>query len=160
MPPPGFVRYNLASMNPAPSTKRPRSVTLTLWGVFLLGVWNLGRALALGQQRSLLQELASRPDPTFRLILALVWGVVFIGLAEALRRKRPFTRRLIPLAIAGYALYEISLILVFAVDALARQTLGLEALLAAGAVGLSYWALNRTAVADYFSNQVPASRRP
>lgn len=142
-------------MHPAPPINRPRSVTLTLWGVFLLGVWNLGRALALGLQRDLLRELASHPDPTFRLILALVWGVVFIGLAEALRRKRPFTRRLIPLMITGYALYEIGLILFFAAG-LAWQTLGLEILLAAGATGYSYWALNRTAVSNFFTNQEPA----
>jgi hypothetical protein len=139
-------------MNPASSTNRPRSVTLTLWGVFLLGVWNFGRALALYQQRDLLQELAARPDPLFRLIVALVWGVVFIGLADMLRRKRPFTRRLIPLGILLYTLYELGQIAIFAPATLARQALPFDALLALGGVLFSGWALNRTAVSPYFSN--------
>lgn len=86
----------------------------------------------------------------FRLVIALVWGVVFLGLAEALRRKRPFTRRLVPLLIAGYALYEVGLILVF--TATAGQTLILDGLTAVSAVAFTGWALNRTAVTNYFQN--------
>jgi hypothetical protein len=137
-------------MHPTQRNKRPRSVTLTLFGVFLLGVWNFARALALGQQRDLLQELAAKPDPMFRLVIALVWGAAFLGLAEALRRKRPFTRRLVPLLIAGYALYEVGLILVF--TATSGQTLILDGLTAVSAVIFTGWALNRTAVTDYFQN--------
>ncbi len=139
-------------MNLASSTNRPRSVTLTLWGVFLLGVWNFGRALALGQQRVLLQELGAHPDPTFRLIVALVWGIVFFGLGDMLRRKRPFTRRLIPLSIFLYALYEMGLIILFAAAAPARQSLLLDALLVLSGVLFSGWALNRTAVYAYFTS--------
>lgn len=140
-------------MNPALPTTRPRSVTLTLWGVFLLGVWNFGRALALLQQRELLQELEARPDPVFRLGMALVWGVMFAGLAVALYRRRPFTRRLLPLMIAVYAFYEIGLILIFTVAG--PSTLVLETLLAAGAVGFCYWALNRPVVTQYFEINTP-----
>ena len=140
-------------MYPAQSSRRPRSVTLTLWGVFLLGVWNLARALALGQQRDLLQELAAKPDPTLRLVIALVWGAVFLGLVEALRRKRPFTRRLIPLTIMLYTLYEIGLILFFTTAA--RETLALDILTAVGLVAFTGWTLNRTAAAPYFHNNAP-----
>ena len=140
-------------MYPAQSSRRPRSVTLTLWGVFLLGVWNLARALALGQQRDLLQEFAAKPDPTLRLVIVLVWGAVFLGLVEALRRKRPFTRRLIPLTIMLYALYEIGLILFFTTAA--RQTLVLDILTVVGLVAFTGWALNRMAVAPYFHNNAP-----
>ncbi|MCZ7667936.1 MAG: hypothetical protein M5U34_12460 [Chloroflexi bacterium] len=42
------------------TAQRPRSVTIILWGVFLFGVWNVGRALALYQQMDLLLELALR----------------------------------------------------------------------------------------------------
>lgn len=149
------VRYNLARMNPAQPANRPRSVTLTLWGVFLLGVWNLGRALALGQQRDLLKELAAQPDPVFRLMMALVWGVIFLGLAEALRRRRPFTRRLIPVLIGLHALYEIGLILFFTTT-IARETLILDIVLAGGGVAFTAWALLRTAVSHYFIAQEPS----
>ncbi|MBK8988093.1 MAG: hypothetical protein IPM39_18825 [Chloroflexi bacterium] len=113
----------------------------------------MARALALGQQRDLLQEFAAKPDPTLRLVIALVWGAFFLGLVEALRRKRPFTRRLIPLTIMLYTLYEIGLILFFTTAA--RQTLALDILTAVGLVAFTGWALNRTAVAPYFHNNAP-----
>jgi hypothetical protein len=137
-------------MKPLAPTVRPRSVTLTLWGVFLLGIWNVGRALAISQQRALLQELAAQPDPLIRLLLALVWGVVFFGLGEALRCKRPFTRRFIPLAIALYAFYEFSLLIFFAPTTPAQTTLVFDGLLALLGITVTTWALNRTAVAPYF----------
>lgn len=145
-------------MDLAQPAKRPRSVTLTLWGVYLLGVWNFSRALALSQQRALLQELASRPNPAYRLIMALVWGIVFIGLAEALRRRRPSARRLIPLMLACYALYETGLIffvLTLNMNA-TRQALALETVLIVASVVFTFWALNRTAVSRYFIDQESA----
>ena len=109
----------------------------------------MGRALALGQQRELLKELAAQPDPVFRLMMALVWGVIFLGLAEALRRRRPFTRRFIPVLLGLHALYEIGLILFFTTT-ISRETLILDMLLAGGGVAFTAWALLRTAVSHYF----------
>lgn len=137
-------------MNPPQSAGRPRSVTLTLWGVYLLGIWNVGRALALFQQRELLQDLVARPDPMFRLLMALAWGCAFFVLAEGLRKKRPFTRHLIPLSIALYALYEISLLAFIAPVHPPWTILAFDSLLALLGVGIATWALNRTAVAPYF----------
>ncbi len=131
-------------MDPSSPTGRPRSVTLTLWGVFLLGIWNVGRALALLQQRELLQELAARPDPMVRLLLALAWGCAFFVLAEGLRRKRPLTRPLIPLAIALYALYEISLLVFIAPVRPPWTILAFDSLLALLGVSFSWWALRKT----------------
>jgi hypothetical protein len=139
-----FVRYNLSKMDPSSPTGRPRSVTLTLWGVFLLGIWNVGRALALFQQRELLQELAARPDPMVRLLVALMWGCAFFVLAEGLRRKRPFSRPLIPLAIALYALYEISLLAFIAPVRPPWPVLAFDSLLALLGVSFAWWALRKT----------------
>jgi hypothetical protein len=133
------------------STKgRPRSVTFTLWGVFLLGVWNFGRALALSQQMDLLLEIAVQPDPRFRLIVALIWGFVFIGFWWFVRQKRPFTRKLLPLILILYAVYELSLTILFAQTPLAKQAISLNLSFYLGLILFITWALNRTAANNYF----------
>jgi len=139
---------NHASLAP----HQPRSVTFALLGVFLLGLWNFGRALALNQQMALLIELAVRPDPRVRLVIALIWGFLFMGLWWLLRRKRPFTRRLIPLILVFYTLYELGLTAIFGQNHLLPQSiwfnLGFYTLL----ILWYFWALNRkTAVNSYFN---------
>jgi hypothetical protein len=138
-------------------TTRPRSVTLTLVGVFLLGVWNFGQALALSQQMGLLLELTVQPDPRFRLTMALIWGFVFIGLWWMVKRKRPFTRKLLPLILVLYAAYELSLTTLFAQTPLAQQAIWLNLSFYLLLILFSTWALNRTAANNYFceSGKVP-----
>lgn len=96
-------------MKKTSSPKRPYSVTITLLGVFCLGVWNLGRVLALLQQAPYLLSLGVKPDPRLRLIIALVWALLLGGMTIALWLKRPFTRWAIPLTLSCYAVYEILL---------------------------------------------------
>ncbi len=136
-----------------PKTIRPRSVTFTLWGVFLLGVWNFGRALALNQQMGLLLELTIQPDPRFRLIIALVWGFVFMGLWWLVRKKRPFTRKLLPLILILYAVYELSLTTLFAQTALAQQAIWLNLSFYLLLTLFITWALNRTEANNYFTSK-------
>ena len=137
-----------------PTTVRPRSVTLTLFGVFLLGVLNFCRVLALSRQMGLLLEKAVQPDPRFRFIMALVWGCVFMGLWWLIRKKRPFTRKLLPLVLILYAVYELGLMAIFAQTDLARQArwfdLGFYLIL----IVFTIWALNRAAADDYFTNNI------
>lgn len=133
--------------------KRPNTVTLTLWGVYLLGVWNFARALALSRQSALLQELAAQPDPALRLTLALLWSGLFWGLGEMLRRQRPSTRHLIPLSIVSYAAYELALLLFFAPAGPHWRALWFDLLLAGAGALFTAWALNRTAVMPYFTPQ-------
>jgi hypothetical protein len=137
-----------------PKTSRPRSVTLALLGVFLLGVWNVGRALALSQQMDLLLEIAVRPDPRFRLTMALVWGFVFIGLWWLVRGKRPFTRKLLFSALILYAVYELGLTILFAQTTLARQAFWLNLCFYLLMIWFIIWGLNRTAANEYFSNHI------
>ena len=134
-----------------PTKVRPRSVTFTLWGVFLLGVWNFGRALALGQQMDLLLELTIQPDPRFRLTMALIWGFVFIGLWWMVWRKRPFIRKLLPLILILYAAYELSLTILFAQTPLARQAIWLNLSFYLFLILFTAWALNRTAANNYYT---------
>ena len=134
-----------------PKTRHPRSVTLALWGVFLLGMWNFGRALALSQQMALLRALSIQPDPRFRLIIALIWGFVFVGLYWFLRQKRPFTRKLLPLSLMLYAIYELSLTILFAQTPLAKQAIWLNLSFYLSLILFITWALNRTAANNYYS---------
>jgi hypothetical protein len=92
---------------------RPRSVTLTFWSVIFFGTFNLGRAIAIGQQLNLQQMVNIQPDPRLRLAAAGLFGVIFFGLAGKLWWKRPFTIKAIPFAIACYTVYETAVWLLF-----------------------------------------------
>ncbi|MFQ5436241.1 MAG: hypothetical protein ACE5FD_15350 [Anaerolineae bacterium] len=131
--------------------KRPFPVTLTRWGVFLFGVWNLGRLAALSRDRQLFQALGVQPDPRWRLGLALVWAILFLGLWLALRRRRPFTRTAVPLTFLLYAVIELAFLTLFAQSAPARQSWVVNTLFYIIVILFSRWALNRTAAKPYFN---------
>ena len=80
---------------------RPRTVTITFWSVIFLGTWNLGRALALGQQLELQKILNLQPDPRLRLAAAALFTGLFFTLGWQLWRKRPFTISAIPQPLPG-----------------------------------------------------------
>lgn len=132
------------------SRDRPLSVTITFWGVIAFGVWNLGRGLAIWQQRALPQSLEVQPDPFFRLVLAVVWAVCFGGLAVALWQQRPFTRLLIPILFIVYALAELAQFVWLMPSPLNRQAWQLPASIFSTAVLFSSWALNCKAAQTYF----------
>lgn len=130
--------------------KRPFTVTLILWGVFLLGVWNVARAIAWARQKSILLALDAIPDPRLRLIVAVVWGVAFLGLSLALWRRWPFVRQAIPIFLLLYAVYQLSLSLFLTQVPLNRQGWFLRAIIYAGAIVFAQWALNRDGAKSYF----------
>ncbi len=149
-----------------PSTPRPISVTIVFWGVFLLGLWNIGRFIALSQQRSLLTELDSSVDPRFRLGMALFWAIVFVGLAIGLVWKRPFltrlkrlnrlrhfTRRAIPITLLLYAVYELSLTTFYAQAPLAQNSWRINGPFYIILILFSIWGVGRTAVNKYFEEE-------
>lgn len=131
--------------------KRPFSVTLTLWSVFLFGVWNIGRVAALGQEIQLFLDLEIRPDPRLRLLLALVWAILFSIVWLGLRGRRPFTRTAVPVLLLLYAISELSFQLFFAQAPAARQSGGINALFYILMILFTGWALNRTAAKPYFN---------
>jgi hypothetical protein len=136
-----------------PTTTRPRTVTLLLLGVFLLGVWNFGRALALSQQTDLHLELTVQPDPRFRFVMALIWGFVFMGMWWLIRKKRPFIRKLLPFMLIIYTIYELGVKIIFAQTQAARQEIWLNLVFYLVLIALITWALTRTAVINYFTNK-------
>jgi hypothetical protein len=129
---------------------RPRSVTLTLWGVFLLGGWNCGRLLSISLNYRLLTTFSTTPTPLFRLVMALVWVLLLWAAVLALWQRRPFARHIIPTILIIYAIYELGLLLIFAQAGPARSGWLANTLFYLAIIVFSYWALNRTAVKSYF----------
>jgi len=93
--------------------KRPFSVTLILWGVFLFGVWNVSKAALLIQSRPLFLARGVKPDPLWQAIGALVWAALFWAAAWTLKRKRPSAITIIPLLLFAYGLYTGGIRLIF-----------------------------------------------
>ena len=129
---------------------RPRSVTLTFWGVFLLGGWNCGRLLVTSLNYRLLATFSTTPTPLFRLVMASVWMLLLWLAALVLWQRRPFIRRAIPSILIVYAVYELGLLLIFAQAGPARNGWLINTLFYLFIIVFSYWALNRTAVTSYF----------
>lgn len=128
----------------------PRSVSLTLWALVLSGCTNLWRAVALARQSPVLAELEATLSPIVRLLIALLWAIVFAILASLLWQRRAAARWIVPLAVLAYGAYQLGLIVFFFVSP-AAQT-GWQAVLVfyAGFSLLCYWALNRRGAASFW----------
>jgi polyferredoxin len=136
---------------------RPRTVTITLLGVILLGVWNAARAFALAREADFLLSLGIRPDPRLLLVIAAAWALLFSGLALAILLKYAFTRWLVPLSILVYALYELLLQAMFVRTPVNEQSWLLRLLLSVAAVIFALWALNQRSAISYLVSKKPAS---
>ncbi len=128
---------------------RSRSVTITLWIVFLLGTWNAGRVLTLMRNGRTLAKYITRPELYVRLGLTLLWALLFWGLAVALWQKRPFARRAVPLLLSLYAIYELSLPVFFAPTPAARQGWLVNALFYLVIILFSVWSLTASKLPDH-----------
>lgn len=130
---------------------RPRTVTLVLWGVIFLGVWNAGRALVLFKQRTIFMELHIRPSVWVQLFFAVGFCCLFWVCAWRLWQKRPYVQYMIPILITIYALYRLGIQLLFAATSTV-SSLTLTGFTFAGIILFTYWALNRKAAQTYFQN--------
>ena len=91
------------------SRRRPKTTTLAIILIFLLGILNLWKAFGLWQQADLLKEFGATINPTLLLIAAAIWGVLF-ATASAIAWFRWRSMRLfIPLALIIYTIYNIVL---------------------------------------------------
>jgi len=130
--------------------KRPRSVTITLLGVMLLGAWNAAKAFATAQQVTLLLALNLTPDPRLLLVIAAGWMVLFWAAAIALWQRHAFTRWLIPLLLILYALYELVLQGLFVPIPISGQSWLLRILIYGVIILFAIYALNRSKARSYF----------
>ena len=131
--------------------KRPRTVTITLLGVILIGIWNAAQALAMARQIDLFLTLDVKPDPRLLVVFSAAWTVLFLGSASVLIRRVSFARWLIPLLIFLYALYELLLQRMFEHTPKTTQNWFLQILLFDVVVLFALWSLNRSASRSYFA---------
>ena len=130
--------------------KRPRTVTIAIWSVIFFGTWNLGRAIAIGQQLNLQTVLNLEPDPRLRLAAAVLFTFLFFGLAWQLWQRRPFTINGIPFTITGYTVYETAVWLLFAQPPRNWSLWLISIFFLLGSILFTWWALKR-ATQTYFS---------
>lgn len=133
------------------SAKRPRSISLVILILILMGGLEAARVVALYKQSALLLDLQVSPDPRLRLVLAAAWMVLFWIAAAALWRRLALTRWLIPVLFAAYFVYEMVLLGLFAQVPISTGRWLLNGLLALVLVSYAYWALNRNAANPYYS---------
>ncbi len=134
--------------------RRPRSVTIILITVILVGMWYAGQLFALIRQNSLLLSLNMTPDPRLRLVMAAVWMVLFWGAAFALWRNKSFTTWFIPLLLGLIALYELTIWGLFVQISGNGQGWLMRIWLFATLVILAFWSLNRSSVKYYFNQDI------
>jgi hypothetical protein len=80
--------------------------------------------------------------------LALLWALLFWGLAVTLWQKRPFAHRAVPLFLSLYAIYELSLPALFAPTPSARQGWLVNALFYLIIILFSVWSLIASKLPD------------
>lgn len=130
--------------------QRPKTVTFLIFGVFLLGIWNAGRTLAIAQESRLLLALMVAPDPRIRIGMAVVWSGIFGGLAAAMWWKRPFSQQGTPILLTIYATIDLLLPVFFTQGLFNRQAWLVTAVTYILAIIFAYWILNRPAAKLYF----------
>ena len=131
---------------------RPRSVTLTGWGVLLVGLVNIWRSASLFRQLELLLELDVTPDPRLRLVIAVAWSLFFCGLTVAIWRRFRMVRFAVPAGLFIYSIYRMSIVYLSpAYSGFDRIWLSLAVY--GVAVLFSIWALNRPEAIEYLATK-------
>jgi hypothetical protein len=133
--------------------KRPRSVTLMIWGVILFAIANGWRAIGLSQQGSLLRSLDASLNPNLGVGLAIFWSILFLIAAVALLQRRMITRLSVPVLIFIHGLYQVLLVVIFARSAASRNAWPVIGLLFILAWLFYVCALCRPSVRWYFMNE-------
>jgi hypothetical protein len=134
-------------------SNRPRTITLVLSLLILIGTMQAVKLVALVEQSALLLDLHVVPDPRLRIIGAAVWMASFWVLAVILWRKNSIVRWLVPLFLSLYALFELIILALFAKVPISEQRWIQYGIFAVSFVLFVLWALNRTPARIYYSEE-------
>ncbi len=129
---------------------RPLSVTLLTWGVLLLGLANVWRAVALFRQSNLLLDLGVSLDPRLRMLVALTWALVFLSISLSIWRRWKVTRFLTPILLILYAAYQLGLVRFFSQTYKVNTNWQVDSGLHIAALIFTIWALNHKSARQYF----------
>jgi len=140
------------------SVERPRSVTLVAWGVFLLGMVNGWRAIAIFKQRQLLLQWNASIDPAYAAIASVISFLLFIVATILIFRRWPACRWAIPVLLLLYtaAGFLLSGLIQGGFD---KMNSGVFASLPVASFALliltffAGWILNRKAAREYFKTR-------
>jgi hypothetical protein len=134
----------------ARQSNRPLSVTLLTWGVFLLGLVNAWRAVALFKQSKLLLNLGATLDPRLRMFFALIWALVFLAISLSIWRRWKAARFVTPIFLILYAAYQFGLIRFFSQTFGVNDNWQTDIVLYTAALIFTIWALNHKDARNYF----------
>lgn len=147
---PGWPWLIITTMSVYLPPKRPRGVTLTIWGVILCGLWNIGKVIALLQAIPLLSAWHIQPDPQIQAFLAGVWAVLFFLAAWFLKQKKPVTLLGTPVLLLLYGSYTIGLRFLFTPGYFEQGGWFLTAIFFLSAGGFAFVLLKRAEKSHYF----------
>lgn len=136
-------------MRKLPGSTRPFTARIVLWGGALLGLLNLGRAVALWRQEDWLTGLPISPDPRVRMAAALGWALLFSLATGGLWLRREWARVFVPLLLALYGVYELGMIVLHTSTFPAM----LPVVVYCAFVGLAGWTLWRPHVRTFFQRK-------
>lgn len=126
--------------------RRPLSLLITIVAIFLLAIWNLWRAAIILRQRPLIEEIGPTLPPEIRLVMAIVWSILFVVLAVALWRRKPTMRIFLPLSVLIYGGYHLFMTIFMPAPA-ARETWPLQVIALVAAVVWTGWVGKRMSTA-------------
>jgi hypothetical protein len=135
------------------SPKRPRTISLVILLMVLLGAAQAVKAVALTKQSALLLDLQVRPDPRVQLLVAAGWAIGFWIVAVLVWRKQAVTRWLAPLLLFVHRLYELAVLALFSQVPVDEQRWIQHSLVTLLLVSYTIYALNRSAARAYFSEE-------
>ena len=85
--------------------KRPFPVTLTIWLVLMLAIWNLLRAWTSIAWQGILTEYAVRMPPNVSAIVGALWFIIGAILVWGIWQEKAWGAKLLPGAAAGYSVW-------------------------------------------------------
>jgi hypothetical protein len=133
---------------------RPTSVTILLWGVFIVGALNGWRAASWWQQRQLMAGLDLSATMTFHVLAAFIWMLVCWGLALGLWQRRYYVRWAIPGFLACYALFRLAILLFLAQTPPAPDAWMLPVVVYGVLLGVTSWICWRPANVPYWRSKM------
>jgi hypothetical protein len=84
---------------------RPFSVTLALWLVLILTIWNLIKAWTALTWRNILNEFSVNLMPEVTVAISIIWVIIGLILMWGILQKKVWSVKMLPTLAAGYTIW-------------------------------------------------------